>query len=562
MGSRASHQITKRVPLQSSRDIDRTVGFIILGLLLSVNAVSKASAQQASSEQLCPRPLAGAAVTNPPELRSHNGVLELGLHLRYQRTQVSQGPPRYCYVTDDGLESPTLRVSPGDHLIIHLHNDLPPDPPNVAKTHAMDAMDSTAECAGGPMNSSSTNLHFHGMTIPAVCHQDEVIHTVVQAGQSFDYHITIPADEPPGLYWYHPHPHGFSERQVQGGASGALIVEGIEKTVPFVASLQQRVIVLRDLQRIGPEPPGPLVPTWDVSANFVPIAYPDSVPALLEAPAGRRELWRVVNAASDTIFDLQLLINQVTQTLQVLAFDAAPIAAHGYSKLRAQDHVVLPPGARAEFVVTTPAAGQGAELITQAWATGPDGDNDTKRTIAKIETVSDPGRVTQISTEAGQAGTLSTAQPGPATLQRRLYFSQRSSNVQDPDSFVLYFITVDGQSPAPYKMDLPPNIVTHQGDIEEWTIENRSQEDHVFHIHQVHFQVLEADGKLVKDDSLRDTIDVPYWSGKGPYPSVKLRMDFSGPDTVGTFLYHCHILKHEDMGMMGSIEVLPARNAK
>ncbi len=104
--------------------------------------------------------------------------------------------------------------------------------------------------------------------------------------------------------------------------------------------------------------------------------------------------------------------------------------------------------------------------------------------------------------------------------------------------------------------------MTHQGDIEEWTIENRSQEDHVFHIHQVHFQVLEEDGKLVKDDSLRDTIDVPYWSGKGPYPSVKLRMDFSGPDTVGTFLYHCHIQKHEDMGMMGSIEVLPARHVK
>ena len=562
MGSRASRTITKRVALRSSTDIGRTIGFIILGILLFVHAVSKASAQPASSEPVCPRPIAGAAVTNPPELRSHNGVLELGLHLRYQRTQISQGPPRYCYVTDDGLESPTLRVSPGDQLIIHLHNDLPPDPPNVAKMHAMEAMDRTAECADGPMNSSSTNLHFHGMTIPAVCHQDDVIHTVVQAGQSFDYHITIPTDEPPGLYWYHPHPHGFSERQVQGGASGALIVEGIEKKYPLVASLQQRVIVLRDLQRIGPEPPGPPVPTWDVSANFVPITYPDSVPALLEAPAGRRELWRVVNAASNTIFDLQLLTNEVAQTLQVLAFDAVPIASQGYLKVRAQDHLVLPPGARAEFVVTTPAAGQSAKLITQAWATGPDGDNDTRRTIATIETVSDPGRVTQTSPETRRPETLSTAQHGPATLQRRLYFSQRSSNVQDPDSFVLYFITVDGQSPAPYKMDTPPNIVTHQGNIEEWTIENRSQEDHVFHIHQVHFQVLEVDGKLVKDDSLRDTLDVPYWSGKGPYPSVKLRMDFSGPNTVGTFLYHCHILKHEDMGMMGSIEVLPARGVK
>jgi FtsP/CotA-like multicopper oxidase with cupredoxin domain len=71
-----------------------------------------------------------------------------------------------------------------------------------------------------------------------------------------------------------------------------------------------------------------------------------------------------------------------------------------------------------------------------------------------------------------------------------------------------------------------------------------------------------VDGKPAKDDSLRDTIDVPYWNGKGAYPSVKLRMDFSGPNTVGTFLYHCHILKHEDMGMMGSIEVLPARVVK
>ena len=107
-------------------------------------------------------------------------------------------------------------------------------------------------------------------------------------------------------------------------------------------------------------------------------------------------------------------------------------------------------------------------------------------------------------------------------------------------------------------MGSPPNIVVHQGDVEDWTIENRSPEDHVFHIHQIHFQVLAVDGRLVSDPTERDTIDVPYWSGVGPYPSVKLRMDFRDPNAVGTFLYHCHILKHEDMGMMGSIQVLPS----
>jgi FtsP/CotA-like multicopper oxidase with cupredoxin domain len=77
----------------------------------------------------------------------------------------------------------------------------------------------------------------------------------------------------------------------------------------------------------------------------------------------------------------------------------------------------------------------------------------------------------------------------------------------------------------------------------------------VFHIHQLHFQVLGRDGEETGEPLLRDTIDVPYWDGKGPYPSVKLRMDFRNPKITGTFVYHCHILEHEDGGMMGSIRV-------
>jgi plastocyanin len=129
------------------------------------------------------------------------------------------------------------------------------------------------------------------------------------------------------------------------------------------------------------------------------------------------------------------------------------------------------------------------------------------------------------------------------------------------DVSVFYYLTVAGQKPKIYQMSDGPNIVVHQGDVEEWTIENRAQEDHVFHIHQIHFRVLERDGQPVNDGSLLDTIDVPYWNGSGPYPSVKLRMSFEDPKIVGTFLYHCHILKHEDMGMMGKIEVLPPGKA-
>ena len=99
----------------------------------------------------------------------------------------------------------------------------------------------------------------------------------------------------------------------------------------------------------------------------------------------------------------------------------------------------------------------------------------------------------------------------------------------------------------------------HQGDVEDWLIENRSRETHAFHIHQTHFLILERHGVPVQEPYLRDTINVPYWDGFSPqYPSIKLRMDFRDPNIVGTFPYHCHILQHEDGGMMGTIRVLPA----
>jgi FtsP/CotA-like multicopper oxidase with cupredoxin domain len=74
----------------------------------------------------------------------------------------------------------------------------------------------------------------------------------------------------------------------------------------------------------------------------------------------------------------------------------------------------------------------------------------------------------------------------------------------------------------------------------------------------LHFTVLEINGVPTNDTAVRDTVTVPYFNGEGDYPSVKIRVDFRDPETVGTFLYHCHILDHEDLGMMAKIKVLPA----
>jgi FtsP/CotA-like multicopper oxidase with cupredoxin domain len=514
------------------------------------------------ADQVCARSASGSVLQDPPDLRSVNGVLEVTF--QFKTTVDARGLTRYCFVTDTGLESPTLHVLPGDQLIIHLQNTLPMQPVAMAmtlpKAHVHAQVSPNNDCSGGAMGSDVTNLHFHGLNVPPTCHQDEVINTLVQPTQSFDYTVQIPADEPTGIYWYHPHPHGFSNLQVLGGASGAILVEGIENVVPALAGLPQRTFVFRD-QRI-PAPHDPQGPSLDLSVNYVPIVSPDNVPAALQTPASTTEFWRALNASANTLLQLQYVVDGVPQPVQVVALDGVPVGqGTGSIQPVTQTSIPLGPGARAEFTVVTPKAGQSAQLITQAVDTGPAGARTPQRTLASVTALTGAGSATTTAARSrlGQVRTtvrltrfaqVSTVNPDG---RRALYFSEDLGLTH-----TAFYITEHGQTPVEYVMGAAPAITLHQGTTEDWIVENRSTEDHVFHIHQTRFQTLAINGQAVSDPALRDTINVPHWSGSGPYPSVKLRMDFRPANIVGTFVYHCHILAHEDLGMMQAIEVLPS----
>jgi len=245
-------------------------------------------------------------VPEPRELRSNAGVLRLDLTIRSY--PAANGAMHYCYLLADGSQSPTLRLNPGDLLDLRLTNRLtaPPAsamPPGMRMDidlghHGGDA------CASGAMSATATNLHFHGLTVPAKCHQDEVLQTSIQPDDPpFEYKFRIPPGEAPGLYWYHPHIHGFSSEQVMGGASGAMIIEGLERAVPELAGLPERVLIIRDQELLNPDAPPskfePVVPknlidrdgdaanngtgfgkpAKDLSVNFVPVPYPNYPPA-------------------------------------------------------------------------------------------------------------------------------------------------------------------------------------------------------------------------------------------------------------------------------------------
>ncbi len=499
----------------------------------------------------CPRFNAGSIVRDAANLYSVNGSLVV--NLSYNTTTDSAGRTLYCFTTPDGKESPTLHIHPGDTLTVNVKNNLPTPAPSTA----MQVSTSAQVCGAGTQDASSVNIHYHGTNTSPTCHSDEVIHTLINSGQSFTYKLAFPSNEPPGLYWYHPHVHGLAEAAVQGGASGVIVVEGIENVQPAVAGLPEHVLIVRDQVVPGSPTPGGSVPSWDVSVNYVPILYPNFTPAVLEMRPSERQFWRVSNSAADTILDLQLVYDGVVQPLQVVALDGVPTGSQdgtNLGKIVVKNDILIPPAGRAEFIVTGPAPTvKSAQLLTLNIDTGPDGDNDPQRPLLAIQTspfAPEPVAVPLVSGVPNVqrfAGLLSA----PVTATRTLYFSEDNAVQQ-------FFITVDGATPVLFSANNPPAITTTQGSVEDWTIQNRALERHEFHMHQIHFLLMARDGVPVppQDQQFLDMVDLPYWSGTGPYPSVTVRMDFRGPD-VGDFVYHCHILNHEDNGMMAIIRVLP-----
>lgn len=545
---------------------------------------------QSISNEPCPRPKTGSVVPEPADLRSVNGVLRVNL-TAYDSNQ-ADGSTRYCFVDAKGTESPNLRVHPGDLVIIHLKNKLTrPVEVSTNGGRAMSAMgDKRANgCTSDSMSATSSNLHFHGLTIPPACHQDDVLHTSIQPGDPpFEYRFRIPTDEPPGLYWYHPHIHGFSKEQVLGGASGALIVEGIERADKALAGLPERVLIIRDEDLLNPNAPPaksePIVPKFlidrdgdavntgtgfgkpakDLSINYVPVPYPNYPPAILEMKPGEAQLWRVLNASAITYLNLEVLIRRVPQPLGLVALDGVPLNLNRGPKdfIDWQTHLGVPPGARVEFVVKGPPLGVSGLLVTRSVDTGPGGENDPNRRIALL-TASENAPEPRSILEASPKPLPTPREPWLGSVTpvrtRRLYFSEKLLDPNDPNGPIDYYITEEGKTPKVFDPNTKvPDIVVKQGTVEDWIIENRSNELHAFHIHQLHFMLLDYLGRPVNEPFLRDTINVPYYDGRSlEYPSVKLRMDFRDPNIVGTFVYHCHLLEHEDGGMMGTIRVDP-----
>ena len=363
-----------------------------------------------------------------------------------------------------------------------------------------------------------TNLHTHGFHVSPEGDSDNVL-LHIEPGETFDYRFDLPRNHAPGLNWYHPHAHGHGTPQLFGGMAGAVIFRSRAERRGTLPPMRDRVLVLQ-------------APEWDESgelkvwsagllATQLRLVNGQLNPHI---PIRERETqrWRILNASVSDIFDLRLDGHRLVQ----IAADGNP-----FERAVELDTVHIPPGGRAEVLVEGGRRGSYAlrALPTDHGA----GFISPELVLATLD--SSPSWWSNRVRPRRMLEPFCDLRGLPLANRRRLTFTMRGG------------FLIDGKPFDPQRVDQFVALDT----VEEWTVVNDSPLVHPFHIHVNPFQLTHVNGEPVDEPGYRDTVTIAPLGG-----SITFRTLFA--DFPGRSVFHCHIVPHSDLGMMGVFEVLPA----
>lgn len=466
-----------------------------------------------------------------PEVRSsQQGLLDTSLTCRVKSVPLAGKTPIMA-MYESSVPGPTLRVRPGDTLRINLVNTLdelpaglPLDSPFLCSAPDMGGM--IVPPAGETV--CDTNLHLHGLHVSPSGNSDNIF-VRVPAGESFQYEYQIPSNHPAGLNWFHPHLHGSVTSQVFGGMAGALIVEGEIDELPGIAGVPERVLILQATQLY---PDGSSVasilnyapPTITVQQkDYLRLVNGQLNPTLTLRP-GETERWRILNATANVTYLLHLDGHQLHQ----IGKDGNPL-----NETWPRDMIRLSPGERAEVLV------QAGEAGTYKLRTGPVATGFTTQVGATLATLVVDGKAMAPQPLPKTLLPLADLSDDTIAEHRRITF-QFGTPINPPDTvFWINHQVFDGNR---------DDQVVRLNTTDEWVVRNASSTWHPFHIHINPYQVIAVNGQPVPVRSYEDTTDVP------PFGEITLRTRYL--DFEGRWVYHCHILLHEDHGMMGTVRAL------
>jgi len=421
--------------------------------------------------------------------------VEVNLTAAPARLELKPGVLTAAYAYNGEVPGPTLDVWEGDHVVVHFRNELP----------------------------EPTTVHWHGVHLPFA--SDGSPFHPVPPGGSFDYEFTVPMGTA-GTYWYHPHPDGNAGPQVAKGLYGAIVVRSRDDPL---ASLPEKLLILSDnrLRADGSvDLPDPQSPAGQVDFEngregnllFINGQLMPTIPIR----SGEVQRWRVVNASAARVYRLAIPGQSFVQ-----------VGSDGglFEKPVEENEILLANSERVELLVRgTGAPGSRALLQSLGYdrylpQTKPP---DWKRALdlLQLQYRRDPP-----VTPPPIPDRLRPVPPVDTTavaVRRTVVFSQG---------------LINGRTMDMNRVDFSARL----GTTEIWDVENVVGMDHPFHLHGFRFQVLDVDGEPVPYRSWKDTVNVPKHS------AVRIVVHYE--DFAGKWMFHCHILDHEDRGMMGILEV-------
>ena len=479
-------------------------------IILSASTVGAVFLTRCASGQ------SNAQFASPQNYASKDGLLDVSLGANYG--PVSLGGQQANLLNYNGqVPGPLLEARPGDTVRIRFTNNLP----------------------------QATNLHYHGLHISPTGTADNVF-LKVPSGETFNYEFAIPNNHPAGTFWYHPHLHGLVADQVAGGLAGLLVVRGELDDIPEVAAAKEQFLVLQDFELTGGElvTPNPMERMTGREGSLVTVN--GGVNPSLSVPAGGLLRLRLLNASVSRFYRLSL----EEHPFYLIATDGGAVERPLELK-----EILLTPGERVEVLVRGDREPGQYRLLNLPYDRGGmmmGGGMMGGGMMGGGMMGSRTGRgsATEVLATLNYSDRAST----PLPLPEKLLPVEKLPEPKRVRSFLLnhgmapgmgMVFLINGRMFEHDRVDTSVEL----NEVEDWELTNNGVMDHPFHLHVNHFQVISRTGILpvTPEGSWKDTVLVK--TGE----TVRVRVPFR--DFVGKTVYHCHILDHEDLGMMGSLEI-------
>ncbi|HTI71635.1 MAG TPA: redoxin domain-containing protein [Candidatus Limnocylindria bacterium] len=500
----------------------------------------------------------------PETKRSKAGKLSLKLDVAYAHNRIGDDPV-HLRAFNGKLYGPTLRVKPGDKVRIVVHNSLPPE------RWVADSMNTLH-------GFNTLNMHYHGLHISPNGISDNVLIQIGPA-ETQEYFLEIPADHTTGTYWYHPHLHGSTAGTVASGLSGALIIEGGLDDVPEIKAAKDRVMILNQIPYVykntfvDTTTTPPTTNTFDLKEGEVEAKYANYIfgfndwagmgryttvngvelPVIRLRP-GQIERWRLVDSGQREMIMLKIIPNPKAggSSLPAMPFHEIAVDGLALGKVVTTNQVELWPGYRSDVLVQAPLSPGEYLLIDDAVPASNtiSGQDKPLNYVARI--VVEGRRVDMKLPSSGQLAGLRLPSIKTNDIKGFPVVNYGILKTASGNSF-----DIDGKS-----FDMETARELQLNDTDEWTIHSINDVGlvtHPFHIHVNPFEVISIMSPLNGDTNhlVEELTDGPVWRDTVKIPGggyVKMRTHYA--DFIGTFVQHCHILDHEDQGMMELVDIV------